>query len=87
MRLSEWTTEKSALAADDQVTMYKLPGDLLLATWKVALCLVLLLLLLAMLKTHCGPFLIRQVTAGHKMECKIGHSIDETGHSRSQNIM
>ncbi|XP_076470133.1 F-box only protein 15-like [Babylonia areolata] len=34
IRLSEWTTEKHLFTADDQVRLYHLPGDLLLATWK-----------------------------------------------------
>ncbi|KAK7114225.1 F-box only protein 15-like [Littorina saxatilis] len=34
MRLSEWTTEQHCLGEDDLVVLHKLPGDLLLATWK-----------------------------------------------------
>ncbi|KAL8590040.1 hypothetical protein ACOMHN_007065 [Nucella lapillus] len=34
LRLSEWTTEKHLVASEDQINLYRLPGDLLLATWK-----------------------------------------------------
>nr|KAG5696607.1 hypothetical protein BaRGS_034068 [Batillaria attramentaria] len=34
VRLTDWTTEEHKMGSDDLIMLYKLPGDLLLATWK-----------------------------------------------------